>query len=71
MKDCLVSIAGRDGETHTVEVQVKSLFDAANQAVEQWARLWWYDGDSVVEINDGSRRWQVRLDRVRRWRFGH
>ena len=68
MTDCTVSVVGGDGQTHTVEVQASSLFDAVDQAAQQWARLWWYRGEAVVEVRAGERCWQVRLERVRVWR---
>ena len=44
MTDCTVSVTGGDGKIHTVEVKASSLFDAVDQAAQQWARLWWYGG---------------------------
>ena len=70
MRECTVSVAARDGQTYRVAVKAESLFDAASQAAGQWARFWWYQGDEVVEVSDGARRWKVRLDRARRRREG-
>ena len=35
VKHCLVSIIGDDGQTHTVEVDAMSLFDAAAHAINR------------------------------------
>jgi hypothetical protein len=42
MRHCIVSIAGKNGERHTIETDAISLFDAAHKAQQQWAMLWWY-----------------------------
>jgi hypothetical protein len=34
-----VSVLGKDRETHAVEVDAASLFDAAEKALQQWAML--------------------------------
>ena len=68
MTGCTVSVVGGDGQTHMVEVKASSLFDAVSQAAQQWARLWWYNGDDVVDVEAGGRHWRVRLERVRQWR---
>ena len=68
MQHCVVSVAGGDGQVHTVEVNASSLFGAVDQAAAQWARLWWYAGTEVVDVKAGERTWRVRLHRVREWR---
>jgi len=70
MTDCTVSVTAADGKTHTAQVKASSVFDAVDQAAQQWARLWWYRGDAVAEVRAGKRRWRVRLQTVRRWRAG-
>jgi hypothetical protein len=40
MKNCTVSMVGKDGRTYETTVEASSLFDAAARALEQWARLW-------------------------------
>jgi hypothetical protein len=70
MERCTVSIVGGDGQTHQVEVAAASLFDAVNQAMEQRARLWWFNPGAVVDVRAGQRRWKVRLRRVISWRGG-
>jgi hypothetical protein len=49
LKECTVSIVGQDGRTYEAAVEASSLFDAADRALQQWARLWWYRPDAVVE----------------------
>jgi hypothetical protein len=65
--DCTVSVRDGNGEIDTVAVEASSVFDAVEQAMRQWARLWWYRGDLVAEVRAGQRRWRVRLERVGRW----
>jgi hypothetical protein len=50
LKDCTVSIVGKDGRTYVTAVEAASLFDAADRALQQWARLWWYRPNAVVEV---------------------
>jgi hypothetical protein len=33
-----------------IAVEASSLFDAADRALEQWSRLWWYCPGAVVEV---------------------
>src|SRR6516162_726553 len=41
LKECTVSMIGQDGRTYEATVEAASLFDAADRALQQWARLWW------------------------------
>ena len=50
LKECTVSMVGQNGRTYETTVEASSLFDAAARALEQWARLWWYRHDAVVEV---------------------
>ena len=59
-----------DGQTHTVELAASSLFDAAAQAMQGWARLWWWDPGLVLEVKCGNLRWRVAAGRVRAWQTG-
>jgi hypothetical protein len=70
MERCTVSIIGGEGEAYQVEVTASSLFDAVDQAMQQWARLWWFNPGAVAELRAGPRRWRVRLRRVISWRGG-
>jgi hypothetical protein len=70
MERCKVSVIDGDGEPHQVAVNAASLFDAVDQAIEQWSRLWWFNAGAVAEVRVGNRRWRVRLQRVISWRGG-
>ena len=70
MTECQVQVVASDGRTHTAQVKASSVFDAVDQAAQQWARLWWWRNDAVAEVRAGKRRWRVRLQTVRRWRAG-
>jgi hypothetical protein len=50
MKECTVSMVGQDGRTYEAAVEATSLFDAADRAIQQWARLWRYRPGAVVEV---------------------
>jgi hypothetical protein len=70
MKNCTVSILGKDGETHTLNTTAASLFDAAQQAERESSRLWWWDGKAVAEVRSGNQVWRVSVERVRKWPAG-
>jgi hypothetical protein len=70
MERCTVSVIDREAELHQVEVNAASLFDAVDQATQQWLPLWWFNPDAVAEVQAGNRRWRVRLRRVISWRGG-
>jgi len=58
---------GQDGQQHSLETKADSLFGAAYAGVEQWAKLWWYSPNAVIEVRDGERSWRVRAQRVSAW----
>jgi hypothetical protein len=60
----------QDGERHTVETDAISLFDAAWQARQQWALLWWFRADALIEVQAGDECWQVRQNRLQVWATG-
>ena len=68
MKDCAVSIVDPGGKVHTLEVEASSAFDAVDQAVQSWAKLWWYEPDAVIEVRAGDQCWKIRAGRVREWK---
>jgi hypothetical protein len=46
-----VSIVGQDGQTYSRDVTASSQFDAADQVVQGWSKLWWWYGpNAVIEI---------------------
>ena len=65
MKECTVSMVGKDGRTYETTVEAASLFDAADRALQQWARLWWYRPNGFVEVRMGDKCWRVSAERVR------
>jgi hypothetical protein len=74
MRHCTVSTTSQDGQVHSIETDAASLFEAAHDAVHQWAPLWWFSGDCVIEVRAGDQRWRVRARRVSEWyaaRFRH
>lgn len=66
-RHCTVSIKGEDDQLHSVETDAESLFEAAYAGVQQWAKLWWYAADSVIEVRSGDQLWRVRAGRVSAW----
>jgi len=58
-----------DDRLHSVDSRRRrpDLFDAAAQARQRWAMLWWYRSDAVIEVRAGDRIWKVRGERVREW----
>src|SRR6516162_9816136 len=49
---------GQDGRTYETVVEATSLFDAADRALQQWARLWWYRPNGFVEVRMGDKCWR-------------
>jgi hypothetical protein len=68
LKNCPVSMVGQDGQTYEATVEAASLFDAADRAIQQWARLWWYRPNATVEVRMDDKCWKVSTERVRQWR---
>jgi hypothetical protein len=68
VRRCTVSIRGKDGELHSKTVDATSLFDAADEIIRDWNRLWWWSSSSLIEIESGDDHWRVSQDRVRKWR---
>lgn len=56
VRRCTVSIRGKDGELHTKTVDATSLFDAADEVIRDWNRLWWWSSSSLIEIESGPDR---------------
>ena len=57
-------------QLHTLECDAESLFAAADRAVSEWNRLWWYSSDAVLEVRSGDEQWRVNQARVRERRKG-
>ena len=57
-------MVGKDGQTHTVECEATSLFSAAEKAMAEWTRLWWFTSDALLEIKSGGDQWRVSQARV-------
>jgi hypothetical protein len=56
MKRCTVSVIDDDGEPRQVAVNATGLFDAVDQAIEQWSRLWCRVGEAVsIEVRNDNR----------------
>lgn len=68
MRRCTASVFGKDGDTHTKQVDATSLFDAADTVIRDWNRLWWWSSSSPIQIESGPDRWQVNQASVRKWR---
>ena len=55
----------KGGQLHTLECDADSLFSAADRAISDWNRFWWFAPDAVLEIKSGSDTWKVNQARVR------
>jgi hypothetical protein len=67
--DTLFWMKGKDGNTHSLTVGASSLFQAAQQGIEAWSLLWWFDPEELITVQVGDQRWAVRQGNVRRrWR---
>jgi hypothetical protein len=65
MRDCTVSVTDPDGEIHTVTVTASTLYDAAAQAMEAWARMSWWDPGLTLDVKCGDLRWKVGAGWIR------
>jgi hypothetical protein len=68
MRRVSVSVVGKDGEIHTKHVDATSLFDAADEVIRDWNRLWWWSSSAVIEVASENDRWKVNQATVRKWR---
>jgi hypothetical protein len=68
LKECMVCMVGKGGQTYETTIEATSLFDAADRALRQWALLWWYRPGAVVEVRLDGQCWKVRAARVIEWR---
>jgi hypothetical protein len=48
--------------------QPRAQFDAADQAVRGWSKLWWWNADAVIEVRAGNECWKIQAGRVREWK---
>jgi hypothetical protein len=65
MRCCYVEMLGDDGEIHHTTVEADSLFDAAEQAVRQWAMLSWFNPRAGLTVRSGSESWTVSQRQLR------
>jgi hypothetical protein len=68
MPGCQVEVTGKDGRVERLEVEASSLFDAGYQAVERFARLWWWDHSKPITVRRDGAVWQVRPERLSEWK---
>jgi hypothetical protein len=61
---------GKDGKTHSLTIQATSLFQAAEQGIQTWARFWWFDTDALIAVQSDDECWTVQQKRVSVWRMG-
>jgi hypothetical protein len=50
---------GRDTLSHAVTIEASSPFDAADKAIQAWARLWWFDPHADVTVRIADKEWRV------------
>jgi hypothetical protein len=68
VRRCSVSIHGNDKELHTLNVDAASLYDAADTAIQNFCKYWWYERDAPVQVVSGEDQWMLDQDKVRAWR---
>lgn len=59
MRRVTVILTGQDNERHEYSIEAASLFDAAEQAIREAWRLWWYDPARLIEVRAGTDKWWV------------
>lgn len=68
MRRVTVILTGQDNSKHEFSINAASLFDAAEQAIRQVWKLWWYDPQRLIEVRAGTERWWVDPETVRKKR---
>jgi hypothetical protein len=52
-------------EKRTVStIQATSVFHAAEQGIQAWAKFWWFDTDALIAVQSDDERWSVQQKRV-------
>ena len=59
---------GADHQPHTIKVEADSVFEAADKAVQSWAKFWWFDPAALLTVKDRDQSWTVTPKRIRQWR---
>jgi hypothetical protein len=65
---CYVEMIGEDGRTHSTTLDATSLYDAADQALTKWSRLWWFNSQIDVTVHRGGDCWRVSQEKLSAWR---
>ena len=65
---CQVEVTGKDGRVEHLEVEAVSLFDAGYQAVERFARFWWWDHSKPITVRFDGAEWHVLPHRLSEWK---
>jgi hypothetical protein len=67
MPRCTVEVVGKDGTRSSKQVEASSVFEAAGEAIQEWAKLWWWEPDNPIAVRMGDREWRVMSHRVASW----
>lgn len=62
MKTCEVRLQGTE---LTATVEASSLYDAAEQAIQRWSRLWNFDPEALIVVESEGKVWRVDQAKVR------
>ena len=65
MRECQVEMLGDDGQIHDALFEAASLFDAAEKALQHWARLSWFNPNAGVTVRSGPDTWTVSQKQLR------
>jgi hypothetical protein len=65
MRRVSVSIFGKDMIHHSFETDAESLFQAADHAIQDMCRFWWYNPEALLEVRARADRWKVSQSKVR------
>jgi len=68
MPRCQVEVTGSDGRIERLEVEATSVFDAGYQALERFARLWWWDHSKLITVRLDGSVWQMGPARLSEWK---
>ena len=59
---------GKDAQSHGKTVDASSAYEAVEQVIQAWAKLWWFDPKAVMTVRRGEESWRISQERVRAWR---
>lgn len=64
MACCYVEITGTDGTTHFLTTDATSAYAAVEQAIDSWAKLYWWDSNGIATVKRSEESWNIPVRKV-------